>query len=84
MNYGLAFTMSAAIEQAKANGASEYVYVEVGPVIGCGMEAAREKGEAARKIVDERWPGALLDPFASDYKTGRLALLLPRNQEHGS
>lgn len=62
------------IARAKAKGASEYVFLDVGPI---NKENGSAKGKLAREIVDERWPDALIDPDESNYRTGRIALLLP-------
>ena len=66
----------ATVIRAKALGACEYVYVEMGPPSPEGGDG-ESLGTKLRAIADEKWPGAMFDTEQSDFKTGRMALLLP-------
>ena len=67
------------VSTMKAAGCTAYAFVDVGVWDGKGGAAgARAHGAAARRIIDAQCPGDGLDPDLSNWKTGRLAILLPK------
>jgi hypothetical protein len=69
------------IARLKAEGATEYHFIDIDPWDGQGgSDGAQKYGKSVRLIVDERLPGMAngLDSDRTDWKAGHIAILLPK------